>query len=457
MLRILIAECMQEISSFNPLSRRYRDFIIERGDELIDNRRHLKDEIGGCLAVFEQEVDVELVPTMGAKSITSGGTLAAPDWNRLASEWLGAIRAAGPVDAAYFCLHGAMAAENEFDPEGYLLQEARNILGRKIPFVTSLDLHGILTERMVQHNDAIVVYHTYPHIDMYETGARAAKVLMRIIRENLTPVTALVKIPALVRGDELITTTGSFGECIRRASDIENSSNGIAAGMLIGNPFTDVPELCTTSLVVLADDGADAGRLAIEIANTFWLHHEKMQVPLTSLTDAALMACDEYSTNPNGTAVLMDAADATSSGASGDSNAIVAELMKAGYQGRVLAPIVDLPAVEAACAAGVGQTIEVTIGGQADPDRFDPLPVKSQVRMLSDGKVISETFQLDWYAGRSAVLEADNYTFVVSSQGIHLFDRAFFWGHGQDPKHFNAVVVKTPHAEHHCSPNGVTC
>ena len=35
----------------------------------------------------------------------------------------------------------------------------------------SLDLHGILTDRMLEHSDAIVAYHTYPHVDFFETGA----------------------------------------------------------------------------------------------------------------------------------------------------------------------------------------------------------------------------------------------------------------------------------------------
>jgi len=74
--------------------------------------------------------------------------------------------------------------------------------------VVSLDLHGILTDRMLQHADAVVMYHTYPHVDFYETGERAARLLLRILPARVRPVTAVVTIPALVRGDELITATG---------------------------------------------------------------------------------------------------------------------------------------------------------------------------------------------------------------------------------------------------------
>src|SRR5438552_3445098 len=81
---------------------------------------------------------------------------------------------------------------------------------------------------------------------------------------------------------------------------------------------------------------------------------ERLQQPLTGLRDATQIAC-----NSPGTTILVDAADATSSGASGDSNAILRALLDAGYRGSALIPIVDAPAVQAAFAAGVGQTVRV--------------------------------------------------------------------------------------------------
>ena len=88
--------------------------------------------------------------------ITSGGRLAAADFDRIASEFLGALRGAPPVDGVYFALHGAMSADQEDDPEGFLLARARDILGEEVPIVVSLDLHGVLTDRMLEHSDAIV-------------------------------------------------------------------------------------------------------------------------------------------------------------------------------------------------------------------------------------------------------------------------------------------------------------
>ena len=310
---------------------------------MFDAERCGGKEVGGALSVFEAAEGIELVPTYGAGANTSGGILAANDFNRLSREFLESLTEAGTADAAYFSLHGAMQAENEDDTEGFLLQEARRILGDEIPFVVSLDIHGIVTDRMFEQSDAIVCYHTYPHVDFFETGVRAAKLLLNILQDAVKPVTARVKIPVLARGDEMITSTGAISECIQQAQQIEASETGLSAGVMWGNAFTDVPELRTNAFVVMDDDESAAREQAIKMANRYWSHHENMQVPLTSLEESVRQAAVT-----SGTVVMMDAADATSSGASGDSNAILRELVQQNYRGNVLAPVVDPAAVRQA-------------------------------------------------------------------------------------------------------------
>lgn len=442
MPRIIIAECKQEVSSFNPVPSGYEDFRLASGPRMLDYHRAVREEVGGALSVFSGADDVQVIPAFGASANTSGGILTAEGFGRLSREFLDGLAQAGEAEAAYFALHGAMQAEGEDDPEGYLLQGARRILGEKIPIVISLDLHGILTDRMLEHSNAVVTYHTYPHVDFYETGARAATLLLQIL-EGAKPVTARVKIPALVRGDELITESGAIGECIRQAQQIEASDTGLSAGVMWGNPFTDVPELRTNSLVVMDGDEEAARSLAMELAKRFWKHHERMQVPLTSLEESVRVAAEVSS----GTVVMMDAADATSSGASGDSNAVVRELIKQGYPGTVLAPIVDGPAVRAAFAAGVGATIRTSVGGTCDPARYQPLELEAQVRLLSDGKFRSESFGWQWDSGDTAVLQSGRLTVLVGTRPVSLFDRSWFYSCGQDPRHFDLVVVKSPHCE----------
>ena len=442
MPKILVAECKQESSSFNPVRSHYEDFRIAVGGNVVRRHHGVGSEMAGALHIFADRADIEIVPTYSARSITSGGVLGAPDFDRIAKEFLGAIQAAPPVDAVYLSLHGAMEAENEHDTEGFLLAETRKILGERIPIVASLDLHGILTDRMLQHADAVVMYHTYPHVDFFQTGERAARLLLRILAGAVRPVTAAVTIPALVRGDELITETGLLGTCIRRAQAIEDSPGGLVAGMFIGNPFTDVPGLCSRSVVVTDGDPARAEREAVALAEGFWQVRERLQQPLTDLAESVRIAAQT-----DGTTILTDAADATSSGAPGDSNAILRALVVSGYRKRALIPLVDPSAVRAACAAGVGNAIQTSVGGALDPKRYSPLPITAIVRMLSDGRFRSESHGDIWNAGPTAVLEGECFSLVVTSRAVSLYDRSLFLAHGQDPAGFDAVVVKSPHCQ----------
>ena len=452
MSKLLIGECKQEVSSFNPVPSTYEDFEGSWGSDIVDHHRGLNSEIAGALSVFEADDSVTVVPCYSARSRTSAGTLAQPDFARIRYEFGEAVRKAaseaGPLDGVYLSLHGAMAAASEDDPEGLLLADLRAIIGEDVPVVISLDLHGIVTERMLAHSDAVVPYHTYPHVDFASTGERAARLLLRIMAGEVRPVTAFVPIPALVRGNELITETGEFGRMIRHAQTIEASPGGLSAGMFIGNPFTDVTNLRSNSLVVTDNDPERAEREALQMAADFWAVRQKLQAPLIKLEDAVDQAKAIYAAQA-GTVILVDAADATSSGASGDSNLIVRGLIDGGYQGRVLAPVVDAPAVQKALAAGIGATVEVSVGGTLDPQRFPPLPITAQVHLLSEGRFFSESNGAVWHSGLTAVLIAQNVTWVATSRSVSLYDRSLFYAHGQDPKRFDAVIVKSPHCQHH--------
>ena len=227
-MRVLIGECKQEVSTFNPWPSGYDDFVYSTGADVIAFHRNIDSEIGGAIGVFN-EAGVEVVGAFSARAITSNGTLAADAWNRIAREFLDGVATAWnseTIDGIYYSMHGAMCAENDIDPEGFLLQETRKIVGEAVPIVLSLDLHGIVTDRMLSHVDALAAYRTYPHNDFSSTGARAAKLLLGIMRGEVKPVTAIVRVPALVRGDELITESGLIRRRIEECEAFEAAGAG---------------------------------------------------------------------------------------------------------------------------------------------------------------------------------------------------------------------------------------
>lgn len=442
-MRILIAECMQEISSFNPLQSQYEDFRIETGEALL-TRRGLNTAIGGALSVFDGRTDVSVVPTISARA-DSAGMLSEEGWRRLMAEVLQAVAAhVGMVDALYISLHGAMGAVGEPDPEGLLLEEIREAFGPDVPIVISLDLHGILTDRMLRQVDGLTAYKTYPHVDFADTGERAARLLLKIVDTGVRPTIARVVVPLLARGDECVTKNGLYGDVLADALLLERSGAALAAEVLIGNPFTDAPELCTQAVVVTeqADGGAEAA--AVALAEAMWAGRHRLVSKYVSVDKAVALA-----RHLDGPVVFTDAADATSSGASGDSNVLIRALRDGGYARHVLAQIVDAAAAAAAHDAGVGAMIEVQLGGTVDRLRFQPMTVTATVQSLSTGRAVLETMGLPLDAGPSAVLSFGNFTLLVISRPAFLFDRSLYLANGLDPKRFDLIVVKSPHTEFH--------
>ena len=434
-LRVLVAELKQETATFNPALSRYDDFQVHHGDEMVDVYRHTRTELAGAMQVLEPE-GIEIVPTLAAAAV-SGGPIADADLDRLLTECVTAAQGCPDLDGAYICLHGAMAGESEGDPEGRLLCALREVLG-DLPMVASLDLHAVITDRLVDAADILVPFHTYPHVDQFETGQRAARLLLRLLRKEIRPVTMRVEMPMLVRGDELITATGKFGGAIRRCQEIEAEHGGLAAGVIIGNAFTDVPDLQSNVLICRDNDPSGAEKQALEIARYMWRHRQDFQAPLTPLAESIALACET-----EGLTVFSDAADATASGAAGDSNAILKGLLQSDWTKRALVPVVDAPAVAAAAEAGVGAQLAIPLGGTRDPGRFTPVVVDVSVESVHDGKFLYEDGTRG-RGGRVVVLRSGSITILVSERPVYVVGLKVFQAHGLEPTAFDLVVVKSP-------------
>src|SRR6185436_19232127 len=96
-------------------------------------------------------------------------------FDRITGELVANLEKALPVDGVYLDLHGAMVSEEFEDGEGEILRRVRAVVGPRVPIVASLDLHANVTR-------AMVAYRTYQHVDMADTGARAARQLEQMLK-----------------------------------------------------------------------------------------------------------------------------------------------------------------------------------------------------------------------------------------------------------------------------------
>ena len=196
-LRVAIGAMMQETNDFSSVQSTRSTFTqVLCGEAILTHDPHPPPaEVNAFVAELESWPEpVEFVPLATIAAMSSGRmTTDCHQWAR--EELLEPLRAAGAVDGVLLCLHGAMVAVGEDDPEGALLASVREIVGPGVPICASLDLHVHLTKRMVTMADTLHIYHKIPHIDMTETGQRTARALRRILIDGALPTSSFVKLP----------------------------------------------------------------------------------------------------------------------------------------------------------------------------------------------------------------------------------------------------------------------
>jgi len=292
------------------------------------------------------------------------------------------LKAAGPLDAMYFALHGAAVADGVHDTEAYLLYIVRQVIGEEVPLVISLDHHANLTQAMVAQVDALVGHRTQPH-DQYETGVLAGRLLLGILRKQLEPVMAWRKIPLITHQEQFLTAHGPMKAWFDLAREMETRPGVLSTSNFPMQPWLDVPEGGWATAVVTNGDQALAEELADELADRAWaLREEFCRLDSISPQEAVRRAQEAE----KGLVILSDTGDSVFGGATGDSTTILAELVRQEVSSLALVPMVDPETVEAAIAAGVGGTLTVMVGGKLDPNFGTPLELTAEVVAIGGGR-----------------------------------------------------------------------
>lgn len=441
-MAIAIASILQESNTFSPVMTRYEDFAPVFGGAALDRHSGKLTEMGGFIAALAK-ARREIRPVCAAWAITANRMIRA-DFERLASDFASSLAAAGNVEGLLLAMHGAQTAEGEDDVEGYLLARARQILGDAVPIVVTLDLHANVTRAMIERSTAIVGYHTYPHIDMFETGQKAARLLLRILAGKVKPVMRWRKLPLIVNAENQQTAHGPARKLFARAQAFERSGHAEAVSIFPVQPWMDIREMGSAVVSVTGGDERAADRQAAAIAQKFWDTRRDFEAALTPVEEAIRLALAEKS----GPVVLAESSDSTGSGSPGDSTGVLKHLVKAPLTGPAAIFLVDPEAAATLAAAGPGAEVSLAIGGKFDRRHSKPVRVAGRVRLVSDGRWTARArgynTGIETCMGTTVVFEAGLTQILIASRSAMTVDPELFRSHGIDPAHCRIVVVKSP-------------
>ena len=462
-MRIALGMLTHEANSFSPQPTELADFAgrqLARGEELLQGWQGTNTEQAGALGVLTAEPGCTVVPLIGARAL-SGAPIQRQVFEVLLGEMLARLEEALPVDGVLLVLHGAMMVAPGVggdlpidDATGEVLSRVRALVGGDgpvAPIVGTLDLHANVTRRMAAKATALVGYQTAPHVDMGATGEAAARILVDTVRGRVAPTAALVRLPMILPPENADHRVGPLHEVMAQALAIEARPEVLRVGVFSVQPWLDAADVASAILVVTDGRQALAEELAGGLAEAFWARRDRFFPELVAADEALARAMARQ----EGTVVLCDSADSTTSGSTGDSTAILqAALAMLGRTGTplphpLLLNVVDPLAVATAIEAGVGNEIEVSVGGTVAPRYFAPVTFRGTVKLISDSEFRFKGPGMRGmlhHMGRAVVLTQGNIYLLVMEKAVSQWDPQLYRSVGLEPADARAVQVKSPRA-----------
>src|SRR5215470_7434464 len=346
-MRIVAARMNHETNTFSPVSTPLASFGPDGptfGAAALESAQRTRTAIGAFIdACGQRNADIAVAVNATANP---SGPVDDDAYERFAGEIVDTVRKG--CDAILLDLHGAMVTRSFDDGEGELLRRVRAV-APETPLAVALDLHGNITQTMIDHADVIVGFKTYPHIDMYETGAHAARLAFDYVERRTKPALARAQPPLLAHTLRSATGEGAMQRAVERAKRME-SEGLLAVSVFAGFPLADIRDAGTT-VVAVGRTRDEAQNAADELARQIW--SERAGFVYQSLPLADSVACARGLRSKAGPVLLLDHGDNVMSGGTCDTTTVLDECLRQGMRGIGVGPLCDPETVARAIAAGV--------------------------------------------------------------------------------------------------------
>ncbi|MEM8759319.1 MAG: M81 family metallopeptidase [Pseudomonadota bacterium] len=441
--RVAVGGFLHETNTFAPSKATFRDFASGGGGGGIIEGEAIAATLGGTNAAIDGALDHgkaagwTILPTLWSAASPSAH-VTEDAFERIAGRLIDLIAACQPLDGVFLDLHGAMVTEHLDDGEGEILRRLRDRIGA-VPIVASLDLHANVTAEMVALADALESYRTYPHIDMAETGRRAAAMLGTLMTGE-RPGKAFRQAPFLTAIAWQSTDNAPAAGLYARVAELSRDDTSLSFNM--GFPAADFPDcgMSVTAYGPAADEVADT--LMAEIVAAEPAFAGTVHEPEEAIARALTLA--EGATRP---VVVSDTQDNPGAGADSNTTGMLRAMVAGGSAAPMaIGNLFDPESARRAHAAGEGATLRLALGGQSGVPGDATFEAEFIVERLTDGRFSAPG---PYYGGRvmemgpSACLRLGSVRIAVVSAKAQMADRAMFETLGIAVARHAVLVVKS--------------
>ena len=418
-MRIAVAGLHTECSTYNPVLAREADFRVLRGPTM------LKDQYFDFLTHFP----ADFITILHARAI-AGGPVERALHERWKGEILDGLRAAMPLDGVYLAMHGAMFVEGLFDAEGDFIGAVRAVVGPDVLIAASYDLHGNVSQAIIDSLDIFSTYRTAPHIDTPDTMRRAVTMLVRALRTGVRPRLAWAPVPVLLPGERTSTQDEPARSFYAQIHEVEEPTGIWDVSFQVGYVWADEPR-ATACAIVTGTDRQAMENAAWHLAQNYWDIREGF---VFGMETGSIEECVARAiASPTHPVVLAESGDNPTGGGVGDRAEVLAELIAQQANGVLFAGIADKAATDAAYAAGIGARVRLHIGASLDPSSV-PVETDAEVAFL---------LQTDAIHLREAVVRIGGIDLVLTARRRPFHNLIDFTRLGLDPKAARIIAVKS--------------
>ncbi len=276
MPRLAVIRFSHEGNSFNPVLTDRDAFERTewlKGEAAREAYRGTRTEMGAAVAFLDANPDWEGIFLRCAAAPPGG-----PASDLLISETITEVSndlADGKWDAVYVSLHGAMIGKKREAPDLDMLRAVRGAASSRCKIAASFDMHANMSWEIGGTVDIAVGYKTYPHVDAFETAAKALGLLTRTAAGEIQPMVMVERTGLVLPSHNMRTDSGPMAEIEAaaremvdeihlklKAEELESARDKLSEAFAQPDPFRSIETIGAK----VAGELRDKARLAMFVA-----------------------------------------------------------------------------------------------------------------------------------------------------------------------------------------------